>query len=121
MAYGNQELNTLCFGSPFGDQYEDKCRGGGIIELIATKIINNGKITCNGYKDGCSGGSIKIRCKVFVNNGMFSAKGGNEDCSDKDIGAGAYGRICIECLEYKNNGIIYPDPYIKNMKYNQKK
>eukprot|EP01084_Bolivina_argentea_P262229 443391_1 len=114
--YGNNQCSILYFGSPSSSGY-DESRGGGIIELIADTIINNGKITCNGDK-GCSGGTVKIRCRAFINNGVISAKGGDDNLA-ANVGGGGYGRICIECKEYENKGIIYPSPHIKYANYSK--
>merc|ERR1712228_388186 len=95
--------------------------GGGIIELIANKIINYGKIQANGMSDG-SGGSIKIQCKTFINKGKIQAR---------NDGKGGDGRIAIFCEEFTSveneyhhehqymiKG-IYPKPFIKKRKYEQ--
>merc|ERR1712228_777159 len=106
--YGNEELTELHFGSPGRNK---DSRGGGIIELIADKIINYGKIYANGYRYG-SGGSIKIQCKTFINKGKIVANG-----DDK----GGVGRIAIFCEDYcdeSKNG-IRPKPFIKKTKYEQ--
>eukprot|EP01084_Bolivina_argentea_P272424 463817_1 len=108
--YGDQKLKILHFGSPSGYV---QSRGGGIIELIAETIINNGQITSNGYCGG-SGGSIKIRCKTFINKGLIRAKGGG---FYHNMATGGSGRICIECSEYKNEGKIYPSPCIQYIEY----
>ena len=95
--YGDARLDTLHYGSSGGrgcldlkenaaDCYRQSDRGGGIIELIARRIIihKNAKIMANGktgYQgqkrtSGGSGGSIKIRCHEFVNDGRIEAVGG---------------------------------------------
>ena len=104
----NQELH---FGSPGYHGWSVSTSGGGIIELIANKIINYGYILANGYKNG-SGGSIKIQCKTFINKGKIEAKGEYN---------GGDGRIAIFCEDYcdeSKNG-IKPKPFIKEKKYEQ--
>eukprot|EP01084_Bolivina_argentea_P276825 472430_1 len=111
--YGDKTLKTLYFGSSsYGG-------GGGIIELSAETIINKGLISVCG-EDGGSGGSIKIRCRHFINEGVMEAKGG-DDVKRRllHVAAGGYGRISIECLQFKNTGTIYPKPYVRNVQYNQ--
>eukprot|EP01084_Bolivina_argentea_P197709 338758_1 len=119
--YGDEQITNLYLGSPSGVESFTWYRGGGIIELIATKIINNGQITCNGG-NGCSGGSIKIRCQVFVNNGSINANGGGVDDHHGSSGGGD-GRIAIFCEEFKNNNIdsIKPIPFINNKTYKYNK
>eukprot|EP01084_Bolivina_argentea_P188898 325030_1 len=117
---GPPELDTLYYGSPLMMKENDEnMRGGGIIELIAEKVLNNGRILCNGsnmneggmtldnnnYVFGGSGGSIKIKCKIFSNTGIIEAKG-NE-----------HGKIAIFCEQYNNEGTIYPSPYINCSQY----
>eukprot|EP01084_Bolivina_argentea_P293027 503926_1 len=116
ITYGNPKLTKLYFGSPSARGG----RAGGIIELNAYKIINNGQITSNGTV-GCSGGSIKIRCKVFINKGIIHAKGGQKD---RNIGSGGSGRIAIFCEEFMNeqsdlNDAIHPKPYINSTTYEE--
>merc|ERR1712228_1065597 len=86
-------------------------KGGGIIELIANKIINYGKIDANGHSDG-SGGSIRIQCKTFINKGKIEARGSNK---------GGDGRIAIFCEDYcdESEDGIKPKPFIKKTKYEQ--
>merc|ERR1712228_59741 len=114
--YGDEELPELHFGSP---SYDGN-RGGGIIELIADKIINYGYIKANGLVDA-SGGSIKIQCKRFINNGKIWAKGGY---------TGGDGRIAIFCEKFtsvdnehnKYGSLIKgikPKPFIKQTKYDE--
>merc|ERR1712228_983216 len=108
--YGNEELSELHFGSP-GYNDSTNNRGGGIIELIADKIINYGKIEANGKSYG-SGGSIKIQCKTLINKGKIEAKGNNN---------GSDGRIaifCEDCCDESEEG-INPKPFIKKRKYEQ--
>merc|ERR1712228_1072748 len=108
--YGNEELSELHFGSP-GYYYSSGGVGGGIIELIANKIINYGYIRANGYRDG-SGGSIKIQCQTVVDKGNIKATGQFK---------GGDGRIAIFCEEYFDESEygIKPEPFIKRIKYEQ--
>merc|ERR1719242_1054299 len=71
--YGDKRLKKLYLGSPDGMGN----RGGGIIEIIANRVIIKGNISCCGKDLGGSGGSIKIVAKRIENHGTILAKGGD--------------------------------------------
>eukprot|EP01084_Bolivina_argentea_P295777 509333_1 len=85
----DKQLTVLKFGA------SGLYRGGGIIEIIARKIINKGYITADGLAGG-SGGSIKLTCKEFINKGVISAKSANMNGDDFD-GNASPGNIAIFC------------------------
>ena len=103
--YGEESLDDLHYGSPDGCGY----RGGGIIEIIAARLINRGDISCCAISlpGLASGGSIKIRAKSIYNYGKISANGGYPPHGD--------GRIAIFYEdEFVNKGLIEPKPYLSN-------
>ncbi len=85
--------------------------GGGSMKIIASQLVVDGKITCNGERGhgdprdsvyhggGGSGGSIWINTKVLSGNGLITANGGSGHTplsnGDHGGGAGAGGRIAI--------------------------
>ena len=73
--------------------------------------VNYGSIDADGLSQS-SGGSIKIQCRTFVNkkSGLVSA----------DPPFGGNGRIAIFCEQYKNEGRIRPQPFVKIIKYDEK-
>jgi len=78
-------------------KYNEGRAGGGVIEIEANKIINNGKILANvALYSSASGGSINIKTKEGIEgNGEISAMGieSKSSCGSNDIGSG--GRISI--------------------------
>jgi len=114
--YGEERLDRLWFGSPSGYNGHDVVAGGGVIELIAPKIVNFGVINA-GATLGGSGGSIKIRCREFENYGHVMAKGGVKSFIFK-IGAGGDGRIAIYYEDnFVNEGTILPEPFVEESEY----
>eukprot|EP01084_Bolivina_argentea_P011624 21725_1 len=112
--YGEKTLNVLYHGS--GSSGADgKSYGGGVVELIAERLINKGSIRCNG-RGGGSGGSIKLQAKFIENYGSIESKCETSGSSyDSDAFWGGVGRIAIFYQEkFVNEGSIHPQPFVND-------
>jgi hypothetical protein len=104
--YYGSSLNPNTLGSGGGTG-----RGGGLIRIDATDLINNGTLdSSGGGATGNSGagaaGTININVSSFSNGGILRANGGFSGPSPND-GAGGGGRIVVraqnvEELQYQN-------------------
>ena len=109
--YGEKELISLYPGT--GNKY---LSAGGIIELVADEIVNEGYILCNG-SGGTTGGSVFLCSRTFINEGTVECLGGE---ATSFSGKGGDGRIAIYCDNFENNGKIKPKPFIFEPKNDEK-
>lgn len=79
--------------------------GGGALELVAEKFINNGNISANGDHTA-SGGSILMRTRELVGDGVIQAEGGDTKTTAFQLGAGAGGRIALHVEQYEFDGTV---------------
>eukprot|EP00760_Papus_ankaliazontas_P010768 PhM_4_TR14440/c0_g1_i1/m.28223 len=133
--YGDPNLATLHRGSGGGSGYPWKVgiggpggAGGGVIDIVAKRILNDGTIDARGNDGGAggyysggggggSGGSIRLRGTVLHNTGTITASGGRggerargSGTGGDDVrgGDGGYGRIRFDFLSLTSAGTVTP-------------
>ena len=87
--------------------------GGGVIVILATSLVINGDISCEGSRGlsgggGGSGGSIAVNASVVRGMGSISVRGGDGGYSGGLVsgGAGSGGRIAIHTVDLLFNGTL---------------